>query len=214
MTLEPIKIPQNVYVEDRIIGPITLRQLIILGIGCGVSYAMYSLAVKTGPISIPLTIALWVPGALSFAVAFVKINDLSLFHILLLYIEHFSKPSTRVWVAHPGLSINILTKSPKAETEDAEKKVVDPTTQLAEMTRQLQHQQEELSKLIQPGTVLTPAAPLPAETAPEPVQKQSEPAPPSADKPEPVNPERIQVSPKSDISSVDGLSAFQHLFPS
>ena len=35
------KIPQNVRIEDKIVGPLTLKQLIILGVGGGITYAIY-----------------------------------------------------------------------------------------------------------------------------------------------------------------------------
>ena len=62
MPIEPVKIPQNVYVEDRIIGPITLRHLIICGLGGGISYALYSTAAKAGVMSMPLAVVLWSPA--------------------------------------------------------------------------------------------------------------------------------------------------------
>ena len=40
MPIEPVKIPQNVYIEDRIVGPLTLRQTLIMAIGGGFSYAL------------------------------------------------------------------------------------------------------------------------------------------------------------------------------
>ena len=59
MPIEAVKIPQNVYVEDRIVGPITLRQLIITGIGAGIGYTFYALAAQAGLTSIPVMIVCW-----------------------------------------------------------------------------------------------------------------------------------------------------------
>jgi hypothetical protein len=89
MPIDPVKIPQNVYIEDRIVGPLTLRQILIVGAGCGFSYAMWSMMTNAqgGSIGIPLTVMVWIPGALSVLFAFFKINDLSLFRLCLLTFE-------------------------------------------------------------------------------------------------------------------------------
>mgnify|MGYP003346360286 CR=1 FL=1 len=76
MPIEPIKIPQNVYIEDRIVGPLTLKQVIIVTIGGGFSYALWAMLSKTyGAISIPIQVMVWLPAlgcvmaALGLAVA-------------------------------------------------------------------------------------------------------------------------------------------------
>ena len=57
MAIEPVKIPQNVYVEDRIIGPVTLKQLAMVGIGMGISYAIFASVNKNGTVGIPISVA-------------------------------------------------------------------------------------------------------------------------------------------------------------
>ena len=109
MPIEPVKIPQNVYIEDRIIGPLTLKQIIIVTVGCGFSYALWATASKAGIISLPLTVLVWIPGLLSFVFAFVKINDLSMLKLCLLMLERINKPSVRAWAPRRGITINIRT---------------------------------------------------------------------------------------------------------
>lgn len=127
MPIESIKIPQNVYIEDHIVGPLTLKQLIISAIGCGFSYALYSILAKTmsGAVPLPVTILVWIPGVISIIFAFVKINDLSMLHILLLLIEKANKPSVRTWQPRRGITINIRTVSAtkKNETPQGEEHV-------------------------------------------------------------------------------------------
>ncbi|MDD5075396.1 MAG: PrgI family protein, partial [Candidatus Peribacteraceae bacterium] len=80
MAIDPVKIPQNVYVEDRIIGPITLRQLIIVLLTGGLSYAIWG-AMKSangGYIGIIGTIIAWIPCAIGVVFAFVKIQGIGL----------------------------------------------------------------------------------------------------------------------------------------
>lgn len=106
MPIEPVKIPQNVQIEDRIIGSITLRQLIITIIGCGMSYAIWSNLQKMfGSVSIAVSIIVWIPAVIFTAFAFVKVYDISLLRIVLLMIERSVKPQTRIWGPRTGMSV-------------------------------------------------------------------------------------------------------------
>jgi len=112
MPIEPIKIPQNVYIEDRIVGPLTLKQILIVALGNGISYAMYAMLAKNqGGVSVPVIALLWIPGAISVIFAFVKINDLSMFRLCLLLFERINKPVLRTWAPRRGIIINIRTFS-------------------------------------------------------------------------------------------------------
>lgn len=108
MPIMPVKVPQNVYIEDRIIGPITLRQIIITGIGAGISYAAWSAMSKAhGSVGIPLTVILWMPAAIAAAFAFLKINDLSLMRILFLSLERMVNPTVRIYAPRRGITITV-----------------------------------------------------------------------------------------------------------
>jgi hypothetical protein len=90
------KIPQNVQVEDTIIGPITMRQLIILGVGGGAAYMIYIYLEKTylfetwGPPVILISL-------LTVCVAFVKVRGITFVRWVLLMIESLMLPRQRVW---------------------------------------------------------------------------------------------------------------------
>lgn len=159
MAIEPVKIPQNVYVEDRIIGPVTLKQLAIVGIGTGISYALFSTASRAGPISIPYGVILWTPAMIAAAFAFLRINDLSLFNIILLMIEHANKPNQRYWSSHPGISINFVSKAAKQAVIDANTKISENAAKLAELTRQMEKREEELVKLASHAVAPVDSAP-------------------------------------------------------
>jgi hypothetical protein len=111
MSLEPIKIPQNVYIEDRIVGPITLKQIIMLGIGGGISYSIWGIVAqaKGGSAPLPVTIICSIPFIISAAFAFVKVNDLSLMRIGFLMLERLNKPAVRTFSPRRGFSIHIRT---------------------------------------------------------------------------------------------------------
>lgn len=147
MPIEAVKIPQNVYVEDRIIGPITLKHLLIVGIGAGISYAIFASAQKSGVTNVVVLGACWTPALIAAAFAFFKINDLSLFNIILLSIEGFNKPSQRYWSPYPGISINLITTQHAKEIVEASAKAESNANKLADITRQLEKRQEELNKL-------------------------------------------------------------------
>lgn len=147
MAIEAVKIPQNVYVEDRIIGPVTLKHLLILGIGAGISYVFYAMTTQAGYTEIPYQVVSWSPLMIAAAFAFVRVNDLSLFNIILLMIESSHKPNVRYWSPHPGLSINVITRQTVQELEKAQSKASDTASKLAEMTRQLEKRQEELNRM-------------------------------------------------------------------
>lgn len=95
------KVPQDVQREDTIIGPITLKQLIILGIGSGIAYSIYT------TLSRLYFIEIWLPpvilvGAITAAFAFLKINNLP-FHLFLLnLLEYVILPRKRAWKQRSG----------------------------------------------------------------------------------------------------------------
>lgn len=190
MPIEAVKIPQNVYIEDRIVGPLTLRQVIISAVGCGFSYAMFSMISKAyGGMTLPLTIMVWIPGALSIIFAFVKFNDLTMFQMVLLTLERMSKAPVRVWAPRRGISITIRTATAKEDKAAAQAAVVIPKndSRLAELSAVLDRPRTE-------------PEPEPVATAPETAAPAAEPAlleeaEPSSLPPLPVNRNRISVSP-------------------
>jgi len=146
MAIEAVKIPQNIYVEDRIIGPVTLKQLIITGLGMGISYVLYAMVTKSGVTNIPVLVMCWIPGFIAACFAFLKINDLSLFNIILLMIEGMNKNNVRYWSPHPGLSINLITRQWEKEWSNANAKAAVNAARLAEVTLQMQKRQEEMNR--------------------------------------------------------------------
>lgn len=87
MPIEPVKVPQNVQIEDRLIGPITLRQVAICLIGGGISFAIWSAMKKAGMISMGHAAVALIPLTIAAAFAFIKVQNLSLLRLILLLIE-------------------------------------------------------------------------------------------------------------------------------
>lgn len=182
MPIDPVKIPQNVYVEDRIIGPITLRQIMVVMISSGISYAIWAAMRSVGPITGFQTVIAWIPAGIGTIFSFVTINGISLLKILLLSLEKIDKPSRRIWMPRQGIYINIVTK-PKEKNSNPD--IVKKTQQKGEA------QIEELSKLLDQG----PREEEKEETATTQLQK-------------PVNPNRIKAEkrqkPVDDIAPPPG----------
>ncbi len=148
MPIEPVKIPQNVYVEDRIIGPITLRQIMMVMISAGTSYAIWAAMKASGPVNATQTTLAWIPTVIGVIFAFVKINGISLFRIVLLGIERIDKPAKRVFSPRQGVYVNIVTKIVKDEpTKGPTKSVPGKSTQIEELSRVLDQGPSEI-----PGT--------------------------------------------------------------
>jgi hypothetical protein len=90
------KIPQNVQVEDRIIGPITMRRLIILSVGGGITYLawlklsqLYYIEIWIFPVGIL--------GFLTFAFAFLEPLGMRFGKFCLRLFEFFLVPRRKVW---------------------------------------------------------------------------------------------------------------------
>ncbi len=85
-------VPQFIEVEDKIIGPLTLKQFIYLTIGGGIVYAAWNFC----DLSLFITIA--IPATLFFgAFAFLKINERPFIFFLMGVATFFLKPRLMVW---------------------------------------------------------------------------------------------------------------------
>ena len=97
------KIPQNVGIEDRIVGPFSLRQMIIIAIGGGASYILFAITSKIYELNIIEYILLAIPALLSLAIAMLKIHNVTFGKYILLMLEFAIKPKKRMW-DHRGIS--------------------------------------------------------------------------------------------------------------
>jgi len=90
------KVPQNIDMQDRIIGPLTLGQFFYLLFGGLIIYILFNKLVLEG-----LSFFFWILaipiGLLSFAMAFLKVNDRPFPYFFLAAIRFLSQPRQRVW---------------------------------------------------------------------------------------------------------------------
>lgn len=95
--MDQFTVPQFIDVEDKIFGPITTRQFIILLVGSLLVFLSYKLADMV--LFIFLTALI---GGLSLIFAFVKINGQSFHYFILNIIGTARRPSLRIWYKKYG----------------------------------------------------------------------------------------------------------------
>ena len=124
-------VPQFIDVEDKIVGPITVRQFVILlttGLILTIAYKLVTLFTF---------IALFViVGGIGVTFAFVKINGQAFHYFILNVIQTLRFPPLRIW--HKTLTVaelRDLIKEPQvAKVATTPKKEPLSTTKLAELT--------------------------------------------------------------------------------
>ncbi len=193
MTIDPVKIPQNVYVEDRIIGPISLRQIIICLLTGGLTYMLYSTFEATGTLSILTRILSFIPIILGASFAFVKINGITLTRFCLLLIERADKPVIRIWTARKGIYIGVAAASLKSDDE------VEKESRLEAAKRH----EDEKRKRIEELSNLLDNAPSSSVQTQELIEARQNISPNST---LPVDRSRIVTDPLAAEASVDALS--------
>lgn len=119
--MDQFKIPVDVQVEDKIVGPLTLRHLIITGVGSGISYFLYIL------LQPKYIWTVWVPPivlviGLTLAIAFVKIHDMTFFQFILATIEFNFLPKKRMWQKGSGDVYESFVSPPKVKKQNTPNK--------------------------------------------------------------------------------------------
>jgi hypothetical protein len=143
--MDYVKIPQNVQIEDKLIGPLSLRQIIIIAIGGGMSYAFYAVIEKSmGVVPIYAHALIWWPAIILTAIAVVRINDISLTRYMLLILESSLKPKIRIWQPRKG----VLSLPPKVTEKKAKKKAKGEDSSDAVKNKKSDVRLEELSVLL------------------------------------------------------------------
>ena len=87
------QVPQFIEVEDKIFGPLTLKQFIYLAGGGGLSFVFYAFLNSLALAIIPIIVTL----AASASLAFVKINNKSLIEVIESAIKYYFGNKLYVW---------------------------------------------------------------------------------------------------------------------
>lgn len=116
-------IPQFIDVEDKIFGPITTRQFVILLVTALVLFIAFKLA------DTALFIACCVIfGGLAIALAFIKINGQSFHYLILNIFETVRRPRRRLWNKTYTKAELVALNKPVVEEDETNKIVHRPTS--------------------------------------------------------------------------------------
>ena len=86
------KVPQFIEVEDKVIGPFTLKQFLYMAVGGGILFALWF------AVSIPVFIIIAIPLiALVLTFVFYKVNGRSFSAFLVSLLDYFTKPRLYIW---------------------------------------------------------------------------------------------------------------------
>lgn len=109
------QIPQNIDMEDKIVGPLTLTQFLYL---LGGGLLIYVLFQSLGKGYFAVFILLSIPIALTaLGLAFLKIQEQSLSHFIVAGIQYLTNPKVRIWHRRTNFQ-PILTAPVKEEKID------------------------------------------------------------------------------------------------
>lgn len=109
------KVPQNIDLEDKIVGPLTLIQFVYVLVGGLICYIIFQLM----PSQIGWVLLFDIPIALIFlALAFLKIQDQPLSHFLVAGLQYFNRPKTRFWIRQGQNSVIIYQAPVQVEQKD------------------------------------------------------------------------------------------------
>lgn len=142
-----VKVPQNVQREDTIIGPLTLKQMGILGGGGGLTYAVYITLSKSYFIEVWLGPVL-ILGLITLAAAFLKIHNLP-FHLFLMNaIEYNYLPKKRTWIQGSAIPYTNLLQEDKKTSVATDTTKVEPNIDEISKILDSPSKKEGLEKLI------------------------------------------------------------------
>ncbi len=158
--MDYVKIPQNIRIEDKLIGPLSLRQIVIIAMGGGVSYALYAMVSKSFGVFPPVAHAfVWLPLIFCAAFSLIRINDITLTRYSLLVFELMVKPRKRVWQPRRGVNTIPRAQMPKKTKhgkEDSEKSKARPPMKLKDLNALLAQgeKNQDLAAVQQSGNLL------------------------------------------------------------
>lgn len=107
-------VPSDVEVEDKILGPFTLKQFIYLAIGGMIIFVLYTIFNKLLIVFFLLSLPV---GLLTFAFVFYKFNEQPFEQFLSSLISFYTKPKIRLWRRDTALKDIGISTEPERKTE-------------------------------------------------------------------------------------------------
>jgi len=90
--MQQFVVPQFIDVEDKVLGPLSVRQFIILLVGAGILFLLFNIMGLIEFVFAAILVML-----LLFVFAFVKINGRPFHFFLLSLLQTFRRPSLKLW---------------------------------------------------------------------------------------------------------------------
>lgn len=116
--MQQFQVPQFITVEDKVVGPLTLKQALFLGAGIGIIILGYILLPKMFALLLAAPVAL-----LSIALAFWKIDGVPFYIVLKNAVFYVMRPKLYVWKKEKSESTKQSAKK-MAQKEEVEVKKV------------------------------------------------------------------------------------------
>lgn len=140
-------VPQFIDVEDKIIGPINVRQFIIMIIGAALIVGAYQILYKLANLATPFFFTSF--GITVFVVlfAFIRVNGRAFHHFLLNLLQALKNPRMRIWDNGVGERIQYRREPPPPPPVPTKQPLIQ--TKLAQLsllvdTGGAYHEDEEL----------------------------------------------------------------------
>lgn len=143
------KVPQDVLRPDKIVGFLTLRQLIIVAIGGSIAYSLYIILSKQYLVEIWLPPVVFV-ALITLAFAFFKFHDIPFEKLVLIFIEYKFRPRARTWQKMEGDTVLSVLSAPLRKSGEAAA-VAQPLSE-----RERRKKLEEIMKLVDTHEKKTP----------------------------------------------------------
>ncbi len=130
------KVPQNVDIEDKVIGPLTIRQFIIILVAVGIIVVLNFIFVE--PLRMIFYLTTMTIGGVAGIVAFAKYGDQNFEVFLISAFSTFTSPRKRIWKKEEVKKIEQKVEKPKIiESESGPKgninEVKDDLSRLANL---------------------------------------------------------------------------------
>lgn len=128
------KVPQNIDMADRIVGPLTLVQFLYLLVGGIIVYSLFNII---APVNFALFVLMAFPVALvALALAFLKIQDQPFGRFIAAFVVYLTRPKMRIW-AKDGEPTDIVISPDKHEDKQEVVPKVVKKSQLEHLTQVL-----------------------------------------------------------------------------
>jgi len=152
------KVPQNIDLEDKIVGPFTMKQFLYLMVGGFIIYGWWTYAQQfesPPPMAIFLPLALPV-GLLCLALALLKMNDRPFEYFILNVFKYVFTPKKRMWQeGYKAENVIVLDKDDEGKGEE---RTVRSSASLDDLAKNLEAQSKTIQEKKPAGIIPRKAA--------------------------------------------------------